>query len=265
MSEEPVLDAEAGQNLFGQMMDLYWEDALEDRGLDLNEVWALQVVLLNPFKGGQYPGLRGEDNDYEIRINEEVEAVALIENASGEPIEAGDEVRRSDVGAVKGIKEVPDFGPDVGHVTFLRVRNGEFHGAFDFVYNKTYVGPLVSAAEEFVEAASNAREKEHWRAFVENAIHAAERHMKATVIQHGRPAHNHSSVESSYEMFVDASPGNPALLETYRELMKLRYAATYVDPGDHPGGINELNFELDENQADEWLLVITNHHEAVTE
>lgn len=265
MSTEPVLDAEAGQNLFNQMMELYWDDALEDRGLSLNEVWALQVVFLNPFKGGQYPGLRGEDNDFEVRVNEEVEVVALVENDSGGPIEAGDPVKRSDIGAVKGIKQVPDFGPDVGHVTFIRVNIGEFHGAFDFVYNKSYVGPLVSAAGEFLEAASKARDNEHWRAFVENAIHAAERHMKATVIRHGQPAYNHDTVESSYEMFVGAPPINQELLETYRELTKLRYAATYVDPGDHPRGVDEIDFELDGNQADTWLRVITDHHESVTE
>lgn len=264
MSGESILTGEAVENLLNQMHDLYLEDALNERDLDESELRKAQIIFFAPFKDGQFNGIRGGDSAVEVRINEEVEVIIRVEVDPDSDIEAGDLVHWSDIKDFGEVIEIPDFGTDVGHITFLWLPDNQFFAAVDFIYNESYIGPLIEAAGEFLEAATHAHKNRSWRSFVETALHAAERMMKAHVIQHGDPAYNHHIVEMNYRKYVEADVGNPELLEIYTHMKNdYRVAATYVDPGDHPNGINEKNFELDEEEADRILEVITEHYVSV--
>lgn len=260
MTDDPSLDDEAIQNLYEQMYDLYLEDALAERGLDVDDMHAFQIVFMSPFKANQFEGLEGGDNAVEVRINNEVKASMRV--TTTREIESGEEVRRSDIEEVTGIY-VHDMGQDVGHVTFVW-RGGELFTGFDFLYNAEYLDPLLEAADHFIELSEYARENELWRAFVENAFHAAERMMKARVIQHGDPAFKHALIEMNYSKYVEAGVGNPDLLAEYRQLHhNYRYAGSYVDPGTHPDGINEKEFKLAPDVADDILETIRDHRESI--
>lgn len=263
MTDEPVLDEEAGSNLFEQMRDLFFDDKMEEEGISIDELWAAQVIFISPFKRGQYSNLAGEDNTTEVRINEDVKAQLIVEYKDGVEIDAGDTVRTTDIARIKQVKGIPDFGEDVGHVSFFRTGPDEFQGEVNFLYNLSYVQPLLEAAKEFIGTASYALENEYWRAFVENAFHASERLMKARVIQHGQPAFNHGAVQASYDMFVSSGNANADLLDVNRRIYNMyRNPGSYVDPGNH-GGVDEINFELDVDNAEEMLNVISSHFDTL--
>lgn len=263
VSNEQLLSDEAIENLYDQMFDLYLEDELEERGLDESELRKAQILFLSPFKDHQFDGIRGGDSEVVVRINDEAEVVLSIDLDTDRDIQAGDPIRWEDVGGLGEVVEIPDFGNDVGHITFIRFPNGMLYVYFDFLYNRTYIVPVIRAANEFVEAATHARENELWRAFVENALHATERMMKARVIRHGDPAYHHHIVEKHYRKYVEAGIGDGDLLEVYGELSDYRFAATYVDPGDHPDGIDEKDFQLSDSDGDRILTVITEHRDKI--
>lgn len=262
--DEPVLSDEAAQNLYDQMMDLYLADALEERSIDESEMRKAQILFLAPFKDGQFDGVRGGDSDVEVRINDEAEVIMTVDVDPESDIEAGDPVPMSAIEGFGDVVEIPDFGTDVGHVTFVRLPTGELLTAVDFVYNQSYIEPLIETADEFIATAEYARQNGLWRSFVENALHAAERMMKARVVQHGDAAYKHYIVEMNYRKYAEAGMANPALLEVFSKLVNdYRDAATYVDPGDHPDGADEKDFELNPGEADRILDVITEHRESI--
>ena len=263
MSDQNLLSDEAIENLYDQMFDLYLEDALDERGFDESDLRKAQILFLSPFKDHQFDGMRGGDSDVVVRINEEAEVVLSVELDTDREIQAGDPIRWEDIDDLGEVAEVPDFGNDVGHITFVRFPNGVLYVYFDFLYNRTYIEPLIRAADEFIGVAAHARENESWRAFVENAMHATELLMKAVVIRHGDPAYQHHIIEKHYRKYVEAGIGNGDLLEVYGELSDYRFAATYVDPGDHPDGIDEKDFNLSNDEGDRILSVITDHRNTI--
>lgn len=257
---QPVFDEEAIQNQYDQLYDLYLEDALNNRGLTEDDLESFQIVFRSPFKTNQFQGLKGGDSDVEVRINDEVEAVMKI-NANRD-IKAGEEVKISDIEEIVGI-HVHDLGDDVGHITYVW-RGGELFTGFNFLYNQEYLDPLLETADEFIKLATISRENEMWRAFAENAFHAAERMMKWRVVQHGDAAFNHDIIRRNYSKYVDAGLANEDLLEEYKQLKdNYRYPGVYVDPGTHLDGIDEKKFELDPEVADRIVKVIVEHRKSI--
>lgn len=262
--DDQLLDDEAVQNLFDQMYDLYLEDALIGRGLSPAEMTRAQIVFYAPFKDPQFDHVDADDSDVEVRINDEVVMEVTVTLDSDAEIDTGDPVPYSMIEEFHEDIVIPDLGEDVGHITFMWLPNGGLNVWVDTLYNKSYIEPLLKAADEFIELATVARDRELLRAFVETAMHAAERMMKIRVIQHGDAAFDHDIIRRNYSKYVDAGMGNPALLDAYKQLKdNYRYPGSYVDPGDHYNGIDEKEFDLDPGVVDELLDVIVEHREAV--
>lgn len=256
---EPVLSDEAVENLYNQMYDLYLENALEERGLDESELQKAQILFINPFKDGQFDDISAGDSDVEVRINDEAEVILEIELDADREIEKGDPIRWGDISDFGEVVEIPDFGTDVGHITFIWLPDGHLYTYFDFLYNKSYLRPVLEAADEFIELTEYCRENELWRGFIENAFHASERLMKHRVIMHGKPAYDHRVIQSQYRIFAN-SEIEENLYDQYNQLKdKYRMPGSYVNPGDHPEGVNEKEFDLDESVADEILDAITEY------
>ena len=100
-----------------------------------------------------------------VRLNDEVRAGFFAKPRGdlstlkvGEPI---------DWDAIETIEEVrlTDHDADAAHVTLLLV-GGRWLLTFDFRYNSSRARKLCDAAEQFFEAAVNARAKNHDRAFM---------------------------------------------------------------------------------------------------
>lgn len=254
------LDADAWQNLYDQMFDLYLEDALQEKGLDESELEKAQIVFVAPFQDNQF---EKEDRGVQVRINDEVEAVGTIKLDTDREIEKGDPIYFDEIERIESM-QVGDFGEDVGHVTFIRLPDGSMYMTFDFVYNKTYLEPVLDAADQFLEAAEYCREQELWRGFVENAFHAAERLMKHRVIMHGKPAYDHRVIQSQYRIFARSDTIEEDLYTQYNQLKdKYRMPASYVNPGDHPDGVDEKAFKLEETAADDILEVLTTYRDSL--
>lgn len=259
---ESSIGKEGMQNLYEQMYNLYLEDKLTEEGIDKSQMNKAQIVFKRPFKSGQFSDLDGGESDVCVRINDDVQAVIPVQFDSDQDFDAGDPVPMSEIDGFKGTISVPDFGADVGNVTFIWLPDGTMLTSFDFIYNESYLPALLDAADEFIDLAAIAHEKELWRGFVENAFHAAERMMKMRVIQHGEPAYDHSLVQSNYRKWAKSENGDPALWDAYNQLKdKYRFPGSYADPGNYPKNINEKDFELDKIEAANILSVIRDHRD----
>jgi hypothetical protein len=256
MTEDIEWTDEMTENFLEQMFDLYFDDALEEKGLDREGFRKGQVFIKNPFAASQFDELEADDSDVEVRINDdaEVKMVALLK--AGESVEQGEKITADQI---EGFEEVilEDNEEDYGHITVARMNDFGWVFNFDFRRNRSYYGPLIEAADQFIETAEHAKKNQLWRAFVENAFHAAERMMKIDVIFFGWTAEEHQDVQGRYHDVVQIGHGNPALYDTFNQLKDTyRFSASYVDPRDD---IDEKRFDFDEQEAGEFLSVIKDH------
>lgn len=262
MTEDIEWTDEMTENFLEQMFDLYFDDALEEKGLDREDFRKGQVFIKTPFAASQFDELEADDSDVEVRVNDdaEIKMVALLKE--GESVEKGEEVTADQIA---GFEEVilEDEEEDYGHVTVAMMDGFGWVFNFDFRRNRSYYGPLIEAADQFIETAEYARENELWRAFVENAFHAAERMMKIDVIFFGWTAEEHRDVQGRYHDVVQMGHGNPDLYDVFNQLKdKYRFSASYVDPRDD---VDEKEFEFDEEEAEEFLSAIKNHRENIAD
>ncbi|MDS0241801.1 MULTISPECIES: HEPN domain-containing protein [Haloferax] len=261
MSEEIEWTDEMTANFLDQMFDLYFNDALEEEGLDRTEFRKGQVFLKSPFAASQFDELDANDSDVEVRVNDDaqIKMVGLLK--SGESVEKGERVTADQIA---GFEEVilEEDEQDYGHITVAKMEGFGWVFNFDLRRNRSYYGPLIEAADQFIQSAEYAKENELWRAFVENAFHAAERMMKIDVIFLGWKAEKHGDVQSRYHDIVQMGHGNPALYDTFNQLKdKYRFSASYVDP---KGCVDEKEFDFGKEDAKEFISVIKNHRESLS-
>ena len=246
------------ENFLDNVFELWFNDALEEKGLKREDFEKGQVFLKNPFALSQFEDLNSEDSDVEVHVNDDAEVGLRVELDTERDIEAGDPIYAHEV---EGVEEVILDGEqeDYGHVTVTDMGQFGWYFNFDFRYNRSYQGPLTDAADEFIDMAEYAKESEKWRAFVENAFHAAERMMKIDVIFMGWSAETHGDVQARYSDLVSIGQGNPDLYDIFNQLKgKYRFSASYVDPR---GDVDEREFDFSEERAEEFLSVIKEHRE----
>lgn len=261
MANEIEFTDEMTENFFEQMFDLYFDDALEAKGLGRSDFRKGQVFLKSPFAGSQFGDLDKDETDVEVHVNDdaEVKMVALLKE--GESIEKGEEMTADQI---EGFEEVilEDEEEDYGHITVAKMDGFGWVFNFDFRRNRSYADPLINAADQFIELAEYAEENELWRGFVENAFHAAERMMKIDVIFLGWSAEGHSDVQARYSDLVQMGQGNPDLYDVFNQLKgKYRFSASYVDPR---GDVDEGEFEFSEDEAEEFLSIIKEHRDRLS-
>ncbi|MFC7026822.1 hypothetical protein ACFQH8_03515 [Halomicroarcula sp. GCM10025710] len=221
------------------------------------------MFLKSPFALSQFEDLESDDSDVEVRINDDAEVKLIAEiDTDRDYIEEGDPIYAEEI---EGFEEVllDEDKEDYGHVTVAKMEGFGWYFNFDLRYNRSYQAPLTDAADEFIDTAEYAKENEKWRAFVENAFHAAERMMKIDVIFMGWSAEGHGDVQARYSDLVNMGIGNPDLYDVFNQLKgKYRFSASYVDPR---GDVDEREFDFNEEDAEEFLSVIKEHRESLEE
>lgn len=262
MSEKIEWTDEMTENFLDQMFDLYFDDALKEKGLDRTDFRKGQIFYKSPFAASQFDELEADDSDVEVRVNDDAEVKMITLLKDGESVEKGEKITADQI---EGFEEVilEDEEQDYGHVTVARMQGVGWVFNFDFRRNRSYYGPLIEAADQFIKTAEYAKENELWRAFVENAFHAAERLMKIDVIFFGWKAERHDDVQARYHDVVQMGHGNPDLYDTFNQLKdKYRFSASYVDP---QGNVDEKEFDFGEEEAEKFLSVIKKHRELLSD
>lgn len=263
MSDDIEFSDEFVENFLENVFDLWFDDALEEKGLGREDFRKGQVFLKSPFALSQFEDLESDDSDVEVRINDDAEVKLIAEiDTDRDYIEEGDPIYAEEI---EGFEEVllDEDQEDYGHVTVAKMEGFGWYFNFDFRYNRSYQAPLTDAADEFIDTAEYAKENEKWRAFVENAFHAAERMMKIDVIFMGWSAEGHGDVQARYSDLVNMGIGNPDLYDVFNQLKgKYRFSASYVDPR---GDVDEREFDFSEEDAEEFLSVIKEHRESLEE
>lgn len=262
MSNDVEFSDEFVENFLENAFDLWFDDALEEKGLERDDFRKGQVFLKSPFALSQFKDLDSDDSDVEVRVNDDAEIKMMARLKEGKSVEAGDPIQANQI---EGFDEVilDDGQEDYGHVTVARNEEFGWIFNFDFRKNRSYQEPLTDAADEFIDMAEYAKENEKWRAFVENSFHAAERMMKIEVIFMGWSAETHRDVQARYSDLVNMGIGNPDLYEVFNQLKdKYRFSASYVDPR---GDVDEREFDFSEMDAEKFLLAIKEHREHIEE
>jgi len=260
MSDDIVLSEEFVENFLENAFDLWFDDALEEKGLDREDFKKGQVFMKSPFAISQFDDLDSDDSDVEVSVNDDAEIQMVVSLKEGESVEAGDPIHADQI---EGFEEVVLDGEqeDYGHVTVVRNEVFGWIFNFDFRNNRSYHDPLIDTADQFIETAEYAMESELWRAFVENAFHAAERMMKIDVIFMGWSAEGHGDVQARYSDLVNTGIGNRDLFEVFNQLKgKYRFSASYVDPR---GDVDEREFNFEGADAEEFLSIIKEHRESL--
>lgn len=151
MSRLSGLDEEARRRTFEHAMELWFEPEIrrrQDAGLAPKPfpLIAAQVII--------YPDHR----PHEVRLNEEVKAIATPHMKEGKSLTPGQLVYEDDVDGISDFSLADTDDPDCGHFTIAIIR-GRWFGSFDFRYNKHKCSILLAAAQEFLKARQRLQKK----------------------------------------------------------------------------------------------------------
>jgi hypothetical protein len=163
VGELPEMDAKMGEAVVKQAFEFWIGPEIERRRAvgELPEDYAL--------RGAQV--LFGiDEGPPEVRLNEEVKAVAVVTAARA--IAKGKAVSESDLAGYEEIV-LTEQDPDAGHITIVSHRGG-WTLAFDFRRNASRIAEHSEVAGQFLETARWAREQGYWRVFVDNLFSATE-------------------------------------------------------------------------------------------
>lgn len=166
----------------------------------------------------------------QIRLNDEVQAIALVRWNKEVPKELGDPVFPHEVEGIETIVLPETEDPNCGHATLLRF-GGQWYVAFDFRYNRGRSLELLAKAEQFRAAATRAHAAAEWSAFAFNLFTAMELAAKAELLvvpdQNLLNAKSHRTVHSRINK--SAHLGNVDLehVSAFNELARLRQDAAY--------------------------------------
>ena len=254
------LSEEFIENFKENIFTHFFDDELEQKGLDRDDLEKGQVLLRTPFALSQFDDLETDESDAEVRINEDAPINFVVELSEDAEVAKGDDLYLNDINRFLDVL-LDEDDLDAGHITYANIEGVEEFFSFDFRRNQSYYRPLIEASSQFIDLAEYAKEHGLWRGFVENAFHAAERMMKISVILLGLPAETHSHVQSEYSKAMKMELGDEDLYDMFNQLKDTyRFSASYVDPRGHT---DEQNFEFDESTAESYLDILRENHDAI--
>jgi hypothetical protein len=165
-----------------------------------------------------------------IRLNSEVQVQGMVELKAGVAKTPGDEVLYEDIqGMSVVLPETED--PNCGHFTVVAIGD-RWYGSFDSRYNKGKAADLLSAAEEFLGAASDAISAGRARPAVDNLFSAAELAANAFIIASPFPGDpevgGHGFVHSRFNLFARDGNVEPDHRRAFNSLSSWRTKARYV-------------------------------------
>jgi len=218
-------DSEMCVRAFQQMLDLWIAPEVarrQERGecpkpLNLR---AAQVIFF------------ADGRPHQVRINDEVSAMAAVRLKPGVPNTKGDRIRASDIDEIDCVQLGDDVDPDCGHITAVLI--GEhWRLFFDCRYNKAWAARHISAAKEFLDAAQHAKSNHQWRSFVDNAFSAAELAAKALVLSAPVPGtkaiSTHRAVHTGFNRLSRYGNVEARHRDAFNELAALREKARYPE------------------------------------
>lgn len=165
-----------------------------------------------------------------IRLNEEVVAVIDVKYKNGVPDKIGKPVSSDEVERFNSM-ELPDSeDPNCGHFTAIALR-GMWYFAFDCVYNKGRGRELLGIGAEFLESASEALRKNHFRAFGDTLFSAAEIAANVVLLATPRPREKpyprHGVIHSRFNQFAKLGNVDRDERASFNKLAELRRKARY--------------------------------------
>jgi len=189
----------------------------------------------------------------EVRLNEEVKAVAIVTAARA--IDKGEEVTEDDIAGYKDII-LTEEDPDAGHITIVAHKGG-WALAFDFRRNASRIAEHSEVARHFLDTAEWAREQGYARVFVDTLFSATELMAKGMLIwQPDRSlldskTHRYLRVRFNQERKMENVDARFAAL--LNRLWQLREPARYL----------ARDFQLTESEMDDMLVVAREMHEVL--
>jgi hypothetical protein len=162
-----------------------------------------------------------------VRLNEEVRAgMQVIPNTD---VVKGSAVYWDQIKEIKDF-QLTDDDPNAGHFTIFWNGKGWLI-VFDCRYNAARVGELLKAADEFLAAATYAREHAHGRAFLENLFAAAELTAKARLVQSHDEAvlDSHKAIHSKINLYGRLGNVDREFVAILNQLGARRGKARYVE------------------------------------
>jgi len=215
-----MLDESGARTLLTQLMTLYIYPELMKRQLPQDfSLRAAQILFYD------------DKRPCQVRINEEVRAIARVKLKSGVSKKKSEPIYESEVEDLKEINLTEYDDPNCAHVTLMRVGD-TWTIEFDFRYNKRLVQKHIKAAKEFYEAAEFSYQKENWAPSIDNLFSAAELAAKSTLLLMPGTGFTkksrHKSIQFRYNAFANLRNVPAEFKETLNNLSRLRNLARYL-------------------------------------
>jgi hypothetical protein len=170
----------------------------------------------------------------QVRVNDEAQGHLLAELADPErTFKIGEPVMMDDIRRIERVA-LPDEDANAAHITIAFLPDGVCI-SFNATYNRARIADYLSAADEFIASAKQALDKEHFRAFAENAFHAAESLAKAELLplpdEKLLKAKKHGVVASRLHKWGELGNINPDAPHLLSQLDGMRQQETYLADG----------------------------------
>jgi hypothetical protein len=219
------MDEEFSINLINNILELYIFPEIEKRqeSHQIPKPFTLKMaqVVLPPLS----------QKNIEIRLNEEVSAVASIKLKNGIGKEKGDPVLSTEVAEIVGVEFTEDDNPNNAHIFLANIEKKWFL-YYDFRYNKSIVKDHISRADEFLNTAEFSKTKQYWGSFIENLFGASELLQKSFLLifanEIAMQASSHGPIRSQFYLYLKNTKINADFSKTIKELDKLRGPARYL-------------------------------------
>jgi hypothetical protein len=218
------MDNAGFQTTFDQAMNLWFLPEIEHRQAagkipQPYELRAAQIIF------------HADERPHEIRLNEEVQALAKVKFKEGITKEKGEIIFDHEIEHYELLRLPETEDPNCGHLTVIQIR-GSWHLFFDFIYNKGRSKEVLQAAKEFLDAAEHALAKSYFRALVDNLFSAAE--LAATAFLTVSPYSgrsqdtSHGQLHSRFNLLAKVGAVETSHRETFNSLASIRKRARYV-------------------------------------
>ena len=223
MKNQEAVDNEFANNVFNNMMDLYFNPEIKKRKQEnlIPDNFTLIAAQAIIYPDGRQPA---------IKFNNEVSAEVRLKKEVNKDVEGFSPV----VSEIEFIKLRDEEFLNCGHVTIIMFSDG-FHISFDFQYNKQISVEHLKVAQQFIQTSKYALEEELIHAFIDNSFSAVELLAKTHLLLEANPSiqgkTTHRNIKSVFNLrFKNSqSPFEIDRRKILNELASARTNARYLE------------------------------------
>jgi hypothetical protein len=218
------IDPAIGERAFRNLMEMFGEPEIARRQAagDIPKPFPLKKIQFVFF---------ADRRPTDVRLNQEVKAVATVRLKPGISKEKGDPITLEEIAGMDHLGLPDDDEPDAGHATAV-LWGDQWVFSFDFRYNKGLARQTLDAAEEFLETAMAAIDSANTRAAIDNLFSAVELTARADLLQipdpEVREKSTHSAIKSRVNRFSVHGRIDEQQREVFNLLAGLRKPARYL-------------------------------------